>query len=124
LQRNKIIYNIPIIYRNSLETIRQYVRYNTYNLKECRLLFHALHKCGMNESYFWKSTGDWFNIYIKEQLQSKDFQEYFIVAESAIDKVLFDDGMIRPRSVLEEVAEIAFVLSEHGLTSHRFIAFI
>lgn len=56
LQRNKIIFNIPMIYRNSLETIRQYIRFNTYNLKECRLLFHALHKCGINDKHFWKST--------------------------------------------------------------------
>ena len=32
--------------------------------------------------------------------------------------------MIRPRSVLEELAEVAFILSEHKLHSSRFIAFI
>jgi len=38
-------------------------------------------------------------------------EEFFIVAESAVDRILYDDGMIRPRSVLEEIAEIAFILS-------------
>lgn len=33
IQRNKVIFNIPIVYRNSLETMRQYIKYNTYNLK-------------------------------------------------------------------------------------------
>ena len=54
---------------------------------------------------------NWFNIYIKEQLEKKDFQEFFIVSESAVDKILFDDGIIRPRSILEELADIAFILS-------------
>lgn len=41
----------------------------------------------------------------------KEHEEFFIVAESAIEKVLFDDGLIRPRSILEELSEIAFILS-------------
>ena len=32
--------------------------------------------------------------------------------------------MIRPRSTLEEVAEIAFILTEHGFISERFVSFI
>lgn len=96
-----MVYHIPIVYRNSLEVVRQYVRFNVYNLKECRLLFRSLHNNQINEKYFWKSVSSWFSIYIKEQLARKDFQEFFILAESAVEKVLFDDGMIRPRSVLE-----------------------
>ena len=38
--------------------------------------------------------------------------------------MLFDDGMIRPRSILEEVSEIAFILSEYGFISYRFVSFI
>ena len=104
--------------------MRQYVKYNVYNLKESRILLRALYHCNINEGHFWKSVHLWFNIYIKEQLMSKDFQEYFIVAEAGVERVLFDDGMIRPRSILEEVAEIAFILSEQGLISNRFIRFI
>jgi hypothetical protein len=101
LQKDKIIYNIPIIYRNSLETVRQYVRHNTYNLKECRLLFRALHAAKVNEKHFWQTVHHWFALFLKEQLIPKEPQEFFLLAESAIDKVLFDDGIIRPRSVLE-----------------------
>lgn len=46
------------------------------------------------------------------------------MSESAVEKILFDDGMIRPRSILEEVSEIAFILSEHGFISDRFLTFI
>jgi hypothetical protein len=119
-----VIFNIPVVYRNSLETVRQFIRYNTYNLKECRILLRCLHQARINDRYFWNSVADWFNLYIKEQLQQKDFEEFFIVAESAIERVLFDDGVIRPRSVLEEVSEIAFILSEHGCLSQRYLTFI
>ena len=73
IQKNKIIYNIPIIYRNSLEIIRQYVKFNIYNLKECRILLRTLYGCKINEKYFWRSVYTWFNIYIKEQLERKEF---------------------------------------------------
>ena len=46
------------------------------------------------------------------------------MSESSIDKVLFADGIIRPRPILEELADIAFILSENGFISGRFISFI
>lgn len=124
LQRNRVIFNIPVVYRNSLETVRQFIRYNTYNLKECRILFRCLHHARINDRHFWASVADWFNLYIKEQLQRKDPQDFFIVAESAVERVLFDDGLIRPRSILEELSEIAFILSEHQCVSQRYLTFI
>ena len=95
-----MLFNIPVVYRNSLETVRQFIRYNTYNLKECRILLRCLHHARINDSRFWSSAVDWFNLYIKEQLAHKDLEEFFILAESAVDRVLFDDGLIRPRSIL------------------------
>lgn len=124
LQRNRVIFNIPVVYRNSLETVRQFIRYNTYNLKESRILFRCLHHARINDRHFWASVADWFNLYIKEQLQRKDLQDFFIVAESAVERVLFDDGLIRPRSILEELSEIAFILSEHQCISQRYLTFI
>ena len=48
IQKDKVIYNIPVIYRNSLEVVRQYIKYNIYNLKECRILIRSLHTCRIN----------------------------------------------------------------------------
>jgi hypothetical protein len=124
LQRNRVIFNIPVVYRNSLEAVRQFIRFNTYNLKECRILCRCLHHARINDAHFWGSVADWFNLYIKEQLQQKDLEEFFIVGESAVDRVLFDDGLIRARSILEELAEVAFILSEHGCLSQRYLTFI
>ena len=74
LQKNRVIYNIPIIYRNSLEVLRQYIKFNVYNLKECRTVLRALHACRINEAYFWNSVNDWFCIFIKEQLNKKEIE--------------------------------------------------
>lgn len=37
--------------------------------------------------------------------------EFFIVKENSVDRVLFDHGMIRPRPILQEISSIAFILS-------------
>lgn len=66
---------------------------------------------------------DWFNIYTKEQLSKKEMDEYFIMSENAVDKVLYDNGIIRPRPILQELSSIVYVLSEFGYTSWRFIEF-
>lgn len=114
---------IPIIYRNSLEVLRQYVTHNIFNLKECRLLFESLHMANINESFFWNSVRDWFNIYTKEQLSKKEMDEYFIMKESAVEKVLYDHGVIRPRPILQELSSIVYILTEFGYISWRFIEF-
>lgn len=41
--RDEIVPKIPIIYRNSLEVLRQFITQDIYNLKECRLLVEALY---------------------------------------------------------------------------------
>ena len=71
ISKDNVTFQIPIIYRNSLEVLRQYVTHNIFNLKECRLLFESLHQANINEGFFWKSVRDWFNIYTKEQLNKK-----------------------------------------------------
>jgi len=45
---NIILQFIPVVYRNHLELIRQFVRYNVYNLKECRILFRCLYNARVN----------------------------------------------------------------------------
>ncbi len=74
-----ILQFIPIIFRNHLELIRQFIKYNIYNLKECRILFRCLYSSKINEKYFWKSINDWFNLFVKEQVGKKNFEEFFIV---------------------------------------------
>jgi hypothetical protein len=43
--------------------------------------------------------------------------------ESAIEKVLHDHGAIRPRPILQELSSIAFIISEFGSISWRFVEF-
>lgn len=57
-------------------------------------------------------------------MSKKSFEEFFIVNEKTIDKVINDDGMIRPRAILEEVTEIAYIICENlsdskGLLSEK-----
>lgn len=49
--------------------------------------------------------------------------EYFIMKENAVDKILHDHGIIRPRPILQELSSITFILSEFGFISWRFIEF-
>jgi len=84
LSKDQIIPQIPIIYRNSLEILRQFITQNIYNLKECRLLIEALYAENINEGFFWRSIRDWFNIYTKEQLNKKLFDEFFILKENCV----------------------------------------
>ena len=123
ISKDNVVPRIPIIYRNSLETLRKYITYNLYNLKECRLLFEALYHANINEGYFWTSMRDWFNIFIKEQLNQREMDSFFLMNENSVDKVLHDQGMIRPRPILQELTHTAFVLSEFGFTSWRFVEF-
>lgn len=46
-------------------------------------------------------------------MTKKNFDEFFIVNEKSIEKVINDDGMIRPRPILEELTEVAFIISEN-----------
>lgn len=39
ISKDKVVPSIPVIYRNSLEILRQYITYNIFNLKECKLIF-------------------------------------------------------------------------------------
>lgn len=50
-------------------------------------------------------------------------EEYFIMNENAIDKVLHDNGIIRPRPILQQITTIMYILSEFGLKSWRYIEF-
>lgn len=93
--------------------MRQFIKFNIYNLKECRILFRCLYSSKINEKYFWRSINDWFNIYLKEQLSKKNFDEFFIVNEKIIQKVINDDGMIRPRPILEEISQIAYIIGQN-----------
>lgn len=65
ISKDKVIPSIPIIYRNSLEVLRQYITYNIFNIKECKMIFEALYYAKINEKFFWTSVRDWFNIYTK-----------------------------------------------------------
>jgi hypothetical protein len=49
--------------------------------------------------------------------------EYFIMKESAVEKVLHDHGVIRPRPILQELSSIVYILSEFGNISWRFVEF-
>ena len=66
---------------------------------------------GITEKYFWSSTFDWFNIHLKESLGYKPLVEFFLLPETSIAKLLYDDGLLRPCSILEEVGEIAYLLT-------------
>lgn len=83
-----------------------------------------MHSAKINEKYFWTSVRDWFNIYVKEQLSKKEFEEFFIMKESAVERVLHDHGIIRPRPILQELITIVYVLSENGFISYRFFYFL
>lgn len=39
ISADPVVPHIPVVYRNSLEVLRQFVTHNIFNLKECRLLF-------------------------------------------------------------------------------------
>lgn len=49
--------------------------------------------------------------------------EFFIINEGSIEKVLHDHGIIRPRPILQELTHIGFILSEFNYISWRFIEF-
>ena len=49
--------------------------------------------------------------------------EYFIMKQSAVDRVLHDHGIIRPRPILQELSSIVFILSQFGYISWRFVEF-
>ena len=49
--------------------------------------------------------------------------EFFIINEGSVEKILHDHGIIRPRPILQELTHIVFILSEFGFLSWRFIEF-